>query len=126
LHLVDRNDPFTEIVARKIIEVGATGVRDPHEISKIAIKRLGFLASSAVCCFRQSLWCSTRSEVFETTRDARKATAEVACGCEFCFDGLSRAVGSGQGAGSVGRAPYPVGYKYLGVLSVWGADKDHT
>jgi hypothetical protein len=41
LHLVDRNDPFTEMVARKIIEVGATGVRDPHEISKIAIKRLG-------------------------------------------------------------------------------------
>jgi len=41
LHLVDRNDPFTEMVARKIIEVGATGVRDPHEIGKIAIKRLG-------------------------------------------------------------------------------------
>ena len=40
LHLVDRDDPVAEIVARKIIEVGAT-VRDPHEIGKIAIKRLG-------------------------------------------------------------------------------------
>ena len=30
LHLVDRNDP--EIVAKKIIGVGATGVRDPAQI----------------------------------------------------------------------------------------------
>ena len=37
---VDRNDPLTELIARKIIEIGATGVRDPVEISKIAIKRL--------------------------------------------------------------------------------------
>ena len=41
LHLVDRNDPITEIVAKKVIEVGATGVRDPSEISKIAVKQLG-------------------------------------------------------------------------------------
>jgi hypothetical protein len=27
LHLVDRNDPITEIVAKKVIEVGAKGVR---------------------------------------------------------------------------------------------------
>jgi hypothetical protein len=37
---VDRNDPLTELIARKIIEIGATGVRDPLEICKIAIKRL--------------------------------------------------------------------------------------
>jgi hypothetical protein len=41
LGLVDRNDPITEIVARKIIEVGATGVRDPAKISEIAVKELG-------------------------------------------------------------------------------------
>lgn len=29
LHLVDRNDPLTEIVARKIIEVARSGERDP-------------------------------------------------------------------------------------------------
>jgi hypothetical protein len=41
LHLVDRDDPVADIVARKIIEVGATGIRDPKEISKTAIKQLG-------------------------------------------------------------------------------------
>ena len=40
LRLVDRNDPIAEIVARTVIEIGATGVNEPSEISKIAIKRL--------------------------------------------------------------------------------------
>jgi hypothetical protein len=40
LHLVDRNDPIAEIVAKMVIEIGATGVNEPSEISKIAIKRL--------------------------------------------------------------------------------------
>jgi DNA-binding transcriptional LysR family regulator len=34
-------------------------------------------------------------ELLETTRDASKAAAAVASGCEFCFDRLPRAVGSG-------------------------------
>jgi hypothetical protein len=41
LHLVDRNDPVAEIVAKKIIEVGATGMSDPEEISDTAVKQLG-------------------------------------------------------------------------------------
>lgn len=40
MHLVDRNDPVTEIVARKIIEIGKDG-GDPAEIAKLAIKELG-------------------------------------------------------------------------------------
>jgi hypothetical protein len=39
--LVDRNDPVVEMVAKRIIEVGQTGVRDPAEISALAIKELG-------------------------------------------------------------------------------------
>jgi hypothetical protein len=42
IHLVDRNDPIAEIVADTVIRIGATGVRDPKEISKIAVKQLGF------------------------------------------------------------------------------------
>lgn len=41
LSLKDRDDPLTELVARKTIEVAQTGVRDPAEISKLAIKELG-------------------------------------------------------------------------------------
>jgi hypothetical protein len=42
LSLVDRrDDPLAELVARKIIEVGTIGVRDPAEISRIAVKQLG-------------------------------------------------------------------------------------
>jgi hypothetical protein len=43
LRLVDRNDPIAEIVAKTVIEIGATGVREPSEISKIAVKRLAHL-----------------------------------------------------------------------------------
>jgi hypothetical protein len=41
LHLVDRDDPITELVARKIIEIAATGVHDAAEIANIAVKQLG-------------------------------------------------------------------------------------
>ena len=40
LHLVDRNDPVWEIVARRIIEIGATGAGDPVVISEIAVRKL--------------------------------------------------------------------------------------
>jgi len=39
LDLVNHNDPIAEMVARKIIAIGATGVRDPAMISEIAIRR---------------------------------------------------------------------------------------
>jgi len=41
LGLVDRPDALTKIVAGKIIEVDATGMTDPEEIARAAIKRLG-------------------------------------------------------------------------------------
>ncbi len=41
LHLVDRGDPVCEIVARKIIEIGLNGTRDPQEIAALTIKQLG-------------------------------------------------------------------------------------
>jgi hypothetical protein len=43
LHLVDRNDPLAEIVARKVIEIAATGVGDATEIADVAVKQLGLL-----------------------------------------------------------------------------------
>ncbi|HEV7600172.1 MAG TPA: hypothetical protein VGO49_07920 [Bradyrhizobium sp.] len=41
LNLVDRNDPVTEIVAKKIIEISQTSSSDPAQISKLAIEALG-------------------------------------------------------------------------------------
>ena len=41
LSLKDRNDPLTEMIAKKIIEIGQSGVKDPAQISTIAIKDLG-------------------------------------------------------------------------------------
>jgi hypothetical protein len=40
LSLVDRNNPLTAMIADKIIEIGATGLKDPDEISKRAVKLL--------------------------------------------------------------------------------------
>lgn len=41
LSLVDRNDPLTEMVAKKIIEIGQTGLRDPAQISAQVLKEIG-------------------------------------------------------------------------------------
>ena len=40
LHLKDRSDPICEIVARKIIKIGATSAGDPVVISEIAARQL--------------------------------------------------------------------------------------
>ena len=41
LRVVDRkDDPLGEIVARKIIEIGQTGVRDAAEIADMVVKQL--------------------------------------------------------------------------------------
>ena len=42
LNLVDRSDPLTAMIADKIIEIGATGLKDPVEISNRAVKLLTF------------------------------------------------------------------------------------
>ena len=38
LDLRERDDPLTQAVARKIIEIGQTGIRDPAQISQLAIQ----------------------------------------------------------------------------------------
>ena len=41
LHLVKRYDLVCDIVARKVIEIGLDGTRDPPEIAALTIKLLG-------------------------------------------------------------------------------------
>lgn len=41
LSVTDRNDPLTEFIAKKIIEIGQTGLKDPGQISARAIEELG-------------------------------------------------------------------------------------
>jgi hypothetical protein len=41
LGVVDRNDPLCDMVARKVIEVGATGINEPREIAEMAVARIG-------------------------------------------------------------------------------------
>ncbi|MDH6257482.1 hypothetical protein [Bradyrhizobium sp. BR13661] len=40
LNLVDRDDPVSEIVARRIIEIANAGVRDPGQICRMAVEQL--------------------------------------------------------------------------------------
>lgn len=40
LHLVDRNDPICEMVARKVIEIDAAGTHESEEIASLAAKQL--------------------------------------------------------------------------------------
>ena len=41
LQLLNREDPVTETVAKRIFEVWQTGVHDPAKICAIALKQLG-------------------------------------------------------------------------------------
>ena len=41
LGVADRNDPLCDMVARKVIEVGTTGLSEPREIAKMAVARIG-------------------------------------------------------------------------------------
>lgn len=47
LRLADRNDPLTEIVAKAIMNVTATGERDPQVIAQRALNALGVRSSAA-------------------------------------------------------------------------------
>jgi hypothetical protein len=41
LNLADRSDPLTELLAKKIIEIRQTGMRDPVQIGRLALKEIG-------------------------------------------------------------------------------------
>ncbi len=36
----DRDDPLTEMIAKQIIKIAQTGIKDPAQISALAIKEL--------------------------------------------------------------------------------------
>jgi hypothetical protein len=40
LDLKQRDDPLKHIIARKIIEIGQTGIRDPAQISELTLRAL--------------------------------------------------------------------------------------
>jgi hypothetical protein len=46
LGLVDRNDPITEMVAKKLIEIAHRGIGDPDELCRITLEDLGIKPSS--------------------------------------------------------------------------------
>jgi hypothetical protein len=41
LNLADRSDPISEVIAKKIIEIAQTGMRDPVQIGRLALKEIG-------------------------------------------------------------------------------------
>jgi hypothetical protein len=41
LKLTNRSDPLTEIIAKAIFEVAQTGVRDPIQLRKLALEKIG-------------------------------------------------------------------------------------
>jgi hypothetical protein len=41
LRLVDRTDPITEMIAKKVVEMAQRGVREAQQISDMTIKELG-------------------------------------------------------------------------------------
>jgi hypothetical protein len=48
LRLARRIDPLTEMVAKKIIEAAQTGERDPSQIRRLALRKLGIPSGEIV------------------------------------------------------------------------------
>jgi len=46
LGLVDRSDPLALVVAKKMIELGQRGVRDPDRLCELACKEIGISPAS--------------------------------------------------------------------------------
>ena len=40
LGIQDRGDPIAEMVAKKVLEIGQSGIEEPSQISELAIKAL--------------------------------------------------------------------------------------
>ncbi len=56
LQLVRRDhDPLTEFIAKQVVEIGQTGVRDPAQISELAVKKI---ASHRPPCWRHLILAS--------------------------------------------------------------------
>jgi hypothetical protein len=47
LGMIDRNDPLTELIAKSIVNVTATGERDPERIKERALNALGVRSTAA-------------------------------------------------------------------------------
>jgi hypothetical protein len=47
LQMADRDDPLTELIAKSIVNVTATGVRDPERIKERALNALGVRIAAA-------------------------------------------------------------------------------
>ena len=47
IHLIDRHDPLTELIARSIVTVTGTGERDPKIIKDRALAALGISKAAA-------------------------------------------------------------------------------
>ena len=47
LQMADRDDPLTELIAKSIVDVTATGVRDPEKIKERALNALGVRIAAA-------------------------------------------------------------------------------
>lgn len=47
LQLMDRNDPLTKLIAKAIVNVTATGERDPENIKVRALNALGVRRTAA-------------------------------------------------------------------------------
>jgi len=41
LNLVERSDPITQLIAKKIIEIGQRGERNPQKLSELTLMGLG-------------------------------------------------------------------------------------
>jgi hypothetical protein len=67
LGLADRNDPFTEIVAKEIIKIASRGVHSATEIRALVLTAFGRPARPSEDCRSQGLSAPSRSPADQKT-----------------------------------------------------------
>ncbi|MCP1842943.1 hypothetical protein ACVIHI_004137 [Bradyrhizobium sp. USDA 4524] len=76
LSVKDRDDPLTEMIAKTIIKVAQSGLRDPAEISAQAIKALEVPVTPGVDVFPRALWNDRLIPIRNEIREPALATMD--------------------------------------------------
>jgi hypothetical protein len=81
--VVDKGDPLAELLARKIIEVAQTGIREPADISAQAIKEIDIASSQKLAKSKGRLGGLTTKEGVPAAAETFQGVASHGGKCDI-------------------------------------------
>ena len=92
----DRNDPLTELIAKKIIEISQTGLKDPAQICVRAVEALG--STTVICTVRGGLVGMRSAKKSRLSRTASIGSLSMGSVCIWNFVAVQQPVPATAGS----------------------------